>query len=99
MEESDEGNDSDDEDYVEAFGGLDVEESSKNSDTSYSPDSEDTASYMKNPKKKGKNQKYISFHTTVDRLCNRFKKKKKMLLCLVLRFLRKVQTKRRCGFS
>uniref|UniRef100_A0A1J3H0F4 B3 domain-containing protein n=1 Tax=Noccaea caerulescens TaxID=107243 RepID=A0A1J3H0F4_NOCCA len=57
VEESDEGNDSDDEDYVEALGRLDVEESSNKSDTSYSPDTEDTASYMKNPKKKGKSKR------------------------------------------
>ncbi|CAA7019904.1 unnamed protein product [Microthlaspi erraticum] len=55
--ESDEGSDSDDEEYVEAFGRLDVEESSKNSDTSYDPDSDDTANNsVKNKKKKGKSK-------------------------------------------
>ncbi|ESQ37943.1 hypothetical protein EUTSA_v10028696mg [Eutrema salsugineum] len=54
VESSDEDTDSD---YIEAFSRLDFEENS-NSDSSYSPDCEDTSAHVKpkvtNPKKKGK---------------------------------------------
>lgn len=52
---------SSDSDYAEEFGRLDLEEDSSSSDSSYAPDSEDTATHVKrkvkSPKKKGK--KYI----------------------------------------
>ncbi|XP_018455367.2 B3 domain-containing protein At4g34400 [Raphanus sativus] len=48
---------SSDSDYAEEFGRLDLEEDSSSSDSSYAPDSEDTATHVKrkvtSPKKKG----------------------------------------------
>ncbi|XP_056863066.1 B3 domain-containing protein At4g34400-like isoform X2 [Raphanus sativus] len=51
---------SSDSDYAEEFGRLDLEEDSSSSDSSYAPDSEDTATHVKrkvkSPKKKGKSK-------------------------------------------